>query len=134
MPEYTIEKLTDALNIVERPIKNTPIALLGLSYKANVGDLRESPAIILKDILLEKQAATFVYDPYFPEYSNVDSLEMALEKSYAVLIATDHKLFKEKLTPEYLLKHNIRIVIDGKNCLDKENIVKAGILYKGIGT
>ncbi len=134
MPEYTVEKLTDALNILERPIKNTPIALLGLSYKANVGDLRESPSVILKSILLEKQAATFVYDPFFPEHSNVESLEKALENSYAVVLATDHNIFKEKLTPEFLLKYNIRIVIDGKNCLDKENIIKAGILYKGIGT
>lgn len=134
MPEYTIEKLTDALNIVEKPIKNTPIGLLGLSYKANVGDLRESPAITLREILHEKQAATISYDPYFPEYSDVKSLDEALEKSFALLIATDHKIFTETLTAEYLSKFKIKIVIDGKNCLDKESIVKAGILYKGIGT
>ncbi len=134
MPEYTIEKLTDALNIFERPIKNTPIALLGLSYKANVGDLRESPSLTIRKILEEKQADIIAYDPYFPEYSDVQSLEEALGKALAVLIAADHKVFRERLTAAYLLEFGVKIVIDGKNCLDKESIVASGIVYKGIGT
>lgn len=134
MPEYTIEKLTDALNVIEKPIKNTPIALLGLSYKANVGDLRESPSLTIRKILEEKQADIIAYDPYFPEYSDARNLEEALEKAVAVLIATDHKLFREKLTADYLLHKGIKIVVDGKNCLDKESIIAYGIVYKGIGT
>jgi nucleotide sugar dehydrogenase len=133
MPDYTIVKLADALNYHEKSIKNTKIGLLGLSYKANVGDLRESPSIKLQAILLEKKADLLVYDPYFPYLSNTSSLEEILEKSYAIVIATDHKVFKV-LNAGILTKLNVKIVIDGKNCLNKQELVSAGIYYKGIGT
>jgi nucleotide sugar dehydrogenase len=132
MPEYTIDKLTDALNFIEKPIKNTPVGLLGLSYKSNVGDLRESPSIRLKSILEEKKADLFIFDPYFPEMSNVKSLDELLNKCEAILIATDHTEFKA-LTGEKLKSHGIKVVIDGKNCLDKEDINSKDIYYRGIG-
>ncbi len=132
MPEYTIDLLADALNKFEKPIKNTKIGLLGLSYKANVGDIRESPSIKLESILLEKGADLLVYDPYFMDSSNVGSLDELLEKSYAILVATDHNEFKE-IAADTLAKSGVRIVIDGKNCLDKGAIVSKGIYYKGIG-
>ena len=133
MPEYTIDKLTEALNIFEKSVKNTKVGLLGLSYKANVGDIRESPSLKLKDILIEKHADLLIFDPYFPEMSNTESLEEILQKSYAIVLATDHKVFKQ-LTAEKLLEYDIKIVIDGKNCLNKQEIQDVGIYYKGIGT
>jgi nucleotide sugar dehydrogenase len=133
MPEYTINLLSEALNNYEKPIKKTTIGLLGLSYKGNVGDLRESPSIKLKNILIEKGADLLIYDPFFPEMSNVNSLDEILNKSYAILIATDHDIFKN-ITGEILKKNNINIVIDGKNCLNKIDILNSGIHYKGIGT
>ncbi len=133
MPEYTINLLIEALNTFEKPVKNTPIGLLGLSYKGNVGDLRESPSIKLKNILIEKGAELYIYDPFFPNMSNVKSLDEILEKSFAILIATDHNIFKE-ISAEKLKKYDIKIVIDGKNCLNKEKILNLQIFYKGIGT
>lgn len=132
MPEYTIEKLIDALNIIEKPIKNTSIGLLGLSYKANVGDIRESPSIKLRSILLEKQANLFIFDPYFPEMSNVKSLDEILDKCDAILIATDHSEFNG-LSAELLFDKGVKVVVDGKNMLDKFEITSKGILYRGIG-
>ncbi len=132
MPEYTIEKLIDALNIIEKPIKNTSIGLLGLSYKANVGDIRESPSIKLRNILLEKQANLFIFDPYFPEMSNVKSLDEILDKCDAILIATDHNEFNG-LSAELLFDKGVKVVVDGKNMLDKFEITSKGILYRGIG-
>ena len=132
MPDYTIDLLAEALNQFEKPVKNTKIALLGLSYKANVGDLRESPALEIRDKLIKKGAALEIYDRYFPELSTCKSLEEILEKCVAVLIATDHKEFKA-IDSAVLKKHDIKLVIDGKNCLDKEEIQAAGIYYKGIG-
>lgn len=132
MPEYTIDKLVDALNFIEKPIKNMPIGLLGLSYKANVGDIRESPSIKLISLLKEKGAIVHIFDPYFLEMSNTKSLEEILEKSIAVVIATDHTIFKE-LSGEKLKQHDVKIVIDGKNCLNKVNVESSGIYYKGIG-
>ena len=133
MPDYTIDLLAAALNEFEKPIKNTKIGLLGLSYKANVGDIRESPSIKLQNLLIEKGADLFVYDPFFPEMSNVNSLDEILEKSFAIVVATDHKVFKE-LNATKLKNHNVNIVIDGKNCLNKTEILEKGIFYKGIGT
>ncbi len=132
MPEYTIDKLIDALNHIEKPIKNTPIGLLGMSYKANVGDLRESPSIKLKSFLEEKSANLFIYDPYFPELSNTNSIDELLEKCDAILLATDHKEFK-LLSGELLNKKNVKVVIDGKNFLNKDDIECYNIIYKGIG-
>ncbi|HRP01423.1 MAG TPA: nucleotide sugar dehydrogenase [Candidatus Kapabacteria bacterium] len=133
MPEYTIDLLIDALNEYELPIKNTKIGLLGLSYKADVGDIRESPSIKLQNFLIEKGADLYVYDPYFLDKSNTKSLDEILDKSFAILIATNHNIFTN-LNSETLIKHNIKIVIDGKNCLDKKDILNAGLYYKGIGT
>ena len=132
MPEYTVDLLTAGLNKIEKPLKNTKVGLLGMSYKANVGDLRQSPAIEIKKILLEREADLEVYDKYFPELSTCDTLEDILENSFAVVIATDHTEFKN-IDPEMLKKHNVKVVIDGKNCLDKNEIKSAGIYYKGIG-
>lgn len=132
MPAYTIELLANALNEYAKPIKSTPIGLLGLSYKANVGDLRESPALKIMQILQQKGADLIVFDPYFPEMSNASSLEEILEKSFAIIIATDHSAFRT-INSELLAKHNVKIVIDGKNCLNKEEIRASGIYYKGIG-
>jgi len=126
MPEYTVELLAAGLNKFEKSIKKTKIGLLGMSYKANVGDLRESPAIDIKESLIEREADLEIYDKYFPEISTCSSLDEILEKSYAILIATDHDEFK-KIDAELLKKYDIKIVIDGKNCLDKEAIISNGI-------
>lgn len=132
MPAYTINLLADGLNETARAIKGTAIGLLGMSYKANVGDLRESPSIELKQLLLEKGAELEIFDPYFPELSTTSSLEELLSKVDTILIATDHKEFKT-LTADTFKQYNIKVVIDGKNCLDKNEIKSAGIYYKGIG-
>ncbi|MDX9791042.1 MAG: nucleotide sugar dehydrogenase [Candidatus Kapabacteria bacterium] len=132
MPEYTIDKLVDALNLIELPVKNTPVGLLGLSYKANVGDLRESPSSKLRSLLEDKKADLHIFDPYFPELSNVKSLEDLLTNCEAVLIATDHSEFKT-LTGADFKKHGVKVVVDGKNCLNKKDIESFGVIYQGIG-
>lgn len=132
MPEYTVELLSMALNKFAKPLKNTNIGLLGMSYKANVGDLRESPALDIHNLLIEREAKVEVYDPYFPDMNTCQSLDDILDKSFAILIATDHNEFLQ-IDSSLLKKHNIEVVIDGKNCLDKDEIISAGIYYKGIG-
>lgn len=133
MPEYTVEKLQDALNLVKLPMNGTKVAVLGLAYKANVDDTRESPAFeIIKD-LKKHQAEVVIFDPHVLSQSTVASLEEALAASQAIIVATNHKEFIETLTPELVAQHDIKVVIDGKNCLDKEAFEKAGIIYRGIG-
>jgi nucleotide sugar dehydrogenase len=133
MPAYTVELLQDALNTVKLPLNGTHIGVLGLAYKANIDDLRESPALKVIEHLKKHLAKVHTFDPYVKHLSTTKSLEALLKKSQALVLVTDHKDFKELLTPTFLKKHGIKVIIDGKNCLDKKTFAKAGILYKGIG-
>lgn len=132
MPKYTVELLVNALNEYEKPLKNTRVGLLGISYKANVADLRESPSLKIRQLLEKKEADLIVYDSFFPEMSNRNNLEEVLNDSFAIIVAADHDEIR-KIDTEMLKKCDVKIVIDGKNCLDKESISNNGIYYKGIG-
>ncbi|MDD5083450.1 MAG: nucleotide sugar dehydrogenase [Candidatus Moranbacteria bacterium] len=133
MPEYTVEKLQDALNLVKLPMNGTAIGVLGLAYKANVDDTRESPAFEVIKNLNKHLAIVETFDPHVLGKSTSQSLEAILEKSKAVIVTTNHKEFIDMLTPELLNKYGILVVIDGKNCLDKDLLESAGIIYRGIG-
>ncbi len=132
MPEYTVERLQDALNEVKLPINGTKIALLGLSYKENIADLRESPCLEIQEILEKMGADLIVFDPFVPDMSNIESLEKALDECEAVVVATAHKQFGD-LTEKIGKRKNIKVVVDGMNKLDKEKIEKSGKVYRGIG-
>jgi len=105
---------------------------LGISYKADVDDIRESPALKIINILKTKDADVFIFDPYVKKESNVKDLNELLQKSDYIILATDHKEFKD-INPVKLKDNNIKIIIDGRNCLDKEKIKDLGIAYHGIG-
>lgn len=130
MPEYTVQKLIIGLNNLKLAVKGTKITLLGLSYKPNVGDIRESPAITIKKMLLSLGAILKTYDPYVP--GDHKDLKSALKDSVAVVIATSHNEFKANL-PKLLSKSKIKLVVDGRNCLDKKVTESYNIIYKGIG-
>lgn len=133
MPEYSVERMQDALNENGMAMKGSTIGVLGLAYKANVDDLRESPALEIVEILKEHFCKVETFDPHVKRLSTSKTLETLLKKSDAIFIATDHREFKEMITPALLKKNNIKVIVDGKNCLDKEAFKKAGIIYKGIG-
>jgi len=132
MPEYTVDRLQEALNEVKLPINGTKIALLGLSYKEDIADLRESPCLEIQEILEKMGADLLVYDPFVPDMSNVKSLEEALDRAEGVVIATAHKRFGD-LTKEITKRKNIKAVVDGMNRLDGKEIEKEGKIYRGIG-
>ena len=133
MPEYTVEKLQDALNLVKLPMNGTTIGVLGLAYKANVDDTRESPSFDVIKHLEKHLAKVETFDPHIIKKSSTKSLEEILEKAQAIVVCTNHKEFIETLTPELLKQYNIQVVIDGKNCLDKDMFEKEGLIYRGIG-
>ncbi len=130
MPQYCINRLTTALNEVGMPVKDTKIALLGLSYKPEVGDLRQSPALDIQQKLIKLQANLITYDPYLE--SDEKDLLSAVKNATAIVIATAHQEFIEKL-PELLKESAVKVIIDGRNCLDKDYIESMGIIYRGIG-
>jgi len=131
MPEFTVKKIMEALNEVGKSVKGTKISILGLAYKPNVDDIRESPSLIIIEKLKQLGADLEIYDPYILAQSTVKTLEDAL-KSECLVIATAHKEFLE-ISYEELKKNGIKVVVDGRNCLDKEKIKSLGIVYKGIG-
>jgi UDP-N-acetyl-D-glucosamine dehydrogenase len=131
MPTYAVEKLVLGFNEIGKSIKNSKIGLMGLSYKANVGDLRESPALVIKNILEQKYKATLeVFDPYFPKLSTCNNLIEFLAKCEAVVLTVNHDEFLT-LKPKYW--QNVKIIVDGKNCLDPNLFSSSGQLYLGIG-
>ena len=132
MPCYTVELLENELQKLSKSIKGAKVGVLGIAYKANVGDIRESPALKVIETLKEKKAEVFVFDPYVKRNSNVDYLDELMQKSDYIIFVTDHNEFKN-MDLNKLKENNIQIIIDGRNCLDNEKIKQMGILYHGIG-
>lgn len=129
MPEFTVDQLIEGLNEAGLTPKGAKVTLLGLSYKANVGDDRESPSYKVIQILKDKGVNLRTYDPYFPDKSSAHSLDEALKAADAVILATNHKEFLEIDFNDL----GIKVLVDGKNCLDKSKLSKQ-LVYKGIGT
>lgn len=134
MPQYTVDLLTEGLRHLKLKPKNVSVALLGLTYKKNIDDIRESPALEIRSLLEKERFKNLrVFDPHVMKLSNVSSLPQALTGAQAVVIGTDHTEFTAKLTPAQLKKYGVKLVIDGKNSLDADGVAAAGILYRGIG-
>ena len=132
MPEYSVERMQDALNSIKRPMNGEKIGLLGLAYKANVDDMRESPSFEILKHLKKHGAVVTVFDPHILDKSDTKTLEETLAHVDHIFVATNHDEF---VTMDYdlLKKHNINVVLDGKNCMDKDKIESMDIVYYGIG-
>jgi UDP-N-acetyl-D-glucosamine dehydrogenase len=102
MPEYVVHRVADALNDRDKAVKGSRILILGLAYKPNVDDERESPSYVLMDLLSERGAQVEYHDPYVPvikptrEHSHwagkqsVEWNRATIESFDLVLIATNH--------------------------------------------
>jgi UDP-N-acetyl-D-glucosamine dehydrogenase len=102
MPEYVIHKVADALNAYRCAIRGSRVLILGLAYKPNVDDERESPSYVLMEMLKQRGAEVSYYDPYVPivrptrehpHWAGTRSIEWNREtiQGYdAVVIATNH--------------------------------------------
>lgn len=132
MPEYTVELLQDKLNEVKLPLNGTNIGILGISYKANVDDDRESPYYGIVKALGKHKAKIHSFDPHILAKSSCKTLEALLKKSQAIILVTNHKEFSE-INGKLLKKYGIKVIIDGMNALNKDEIKKSGVIYKGIG-
>ncbi len=94
MPYFCLDKITRALNSVEKSVKGSTVHLVGVSYKADVGDLRESPALKLVELLRDEGANVSYHDPHIaalPEHGLESiSLDGALDSADCVAIVTAH--------------------------------------------
>jgi UDP-N-acetyl-D-glucosamine dehydrogenase len=133
MPEYTVSVLQDLLNERGYPLKGTPIAVLGVAYKRNVDDPRESPFFKLRDILTRKGAKLSIFDSWITDENTVQSIDECLEQSRAVVIVTEHSDIIDKLSHLEFADSLIEVIVDGRNCLDAEKIIRHNVLYRGVG-
>jgi UDP-N-acetyl-D-glucosamine dehydrogenase len=100
MPAYWVQQVQDRLNEAGKPVKGSKILVLGIAYKKDVGDIRESPALDIIHLLISKGALVSYHDPYVPRFAN-DGIAMesvvdwksALNEVDCVVIATDHSQY-----------------------------------------
>lgn len=101
MPRFVLGRITDALNDRGKPVRGSKVILLGVAYKPDIDDLRESPAIDLIHLLKEKGAVVSYYDPYIPHiYADGETEAMdsepdlldAVRAADCVVIVTNHKV------------------------------------------
>ncbi len=121
MPEYVISRLAEFLNEEGKPIKGSKICLLGMAYKKDVDDPRESPSFVLMDLLRARGAILSYNDPHIPklprmrhhDVPDLSSQELTpefLADQDCVLIATDHTAYDYAM----IVKHS-RFVLDTRN-------------------
>ena len=132
MPVYTADLVAQALGKKHIPLKGSKVAVLGLAYKPDIDDCRESPAFEIVAELKRRGAEVVTYDPFVPEKSTAPSLDSAMHGAHAVVIATAHEVFRV-LRPTDFVRYHIQAVIDGRNCLDKQAFAGTDLTYIGVG-
>lgn len=106
MPYYVVERMTRILNEHKRCLNGAKILILGITYKKDIGDLRESPALKIIKLLEKEGANIFYHDPYIPsfllqgkQYGSIKLTDDFLEKVDIVLVTTDHSSYDyERIT------------------------------------
>jgi UDP-N-acetyl-D-glucosamine dehydrogenase len=125
MPRYVVERLSDALNDCSKPMRGSKIALLGMAYKKDVDDPRESPGFELMELLLKQGAVVTYNDPHIPQlppmrrYPHLHMRSQPLTPEYlqaqdAVLIVTDHSTYDWP----WVVRHS-GLVVDSRNATAK---------------
>lgn len=120
MPLYVMDKITDALNDDGKAVRNSKIVVLGVAYKRDVNDVRESPALDILTLLQEKGAHVVYHDPYVDRVrlegeavmTNTPYSQALLENADCVVIITDHTNFDY----QDILDHS-KLVVDTRNAM-----------------
>jgi len=130
MPYFVIDQLADGLNKQRKSINGSKILVLGLAYKRDIDDLRESPSLTIIELLREKGADVAYNDPYFPTVGqgrhyalNMTNTPLEnLEQYDAVMIVTDHSSYNYRAIVE-----QAKLVVDTRNAtkgIDSPKIVR----------
>jgi UDP-N-acetyl-D-glucosamine dehydrogenase len=124
MPHYVFGKIADALNEAGKAVKGSRVLILGVAYKADVNDLRESPALDIIHLLQAKGAEVTYHDPYVPQLNEDDLVltgitldEARLQQTDCVVITTAHSSYDW----EWIVS-NSRLVIDTRNATHNLNV------------
>jgi UDP-N-acetyl-D-glucosamine dehydrogenase len=94
MPYHCVERIEHALNDVAKPVRGSRVLVLGASYKGGVGDVRESPALRIMEVLKDRGAELSYHDPFVASLPELElqsvALESAVERADAVVLVTAH--------------------------------------------
>lgn len=132
MPEWVIAKISDALNVKGKALHGAKVLVLGIAYKKNVDDMRESPSVALMEILRDKGTEVFYSDPYVPIFPKMrehrfDLSSTALTKDFlasvdCAVLATDHDDFDYP----FILEH-APLIVDTRGVYPQgaDKVVKA---------
>jgi len=111
MPYYVVEKTVDALASRGKVVRGARILLVGLAYKKDVDDIRESPAFALMKILLQRGAQVDYYDPYVPRVEKTRQFDSGIVSIDPV--------------PERLRQYDAAIIVTDHSCVDYQSILSA---------
>ncbi len=132
MPSWVVSKVADTLNDLGKSISKSKILVLGVAYKKNVGDLRESPAIEIIEILIKKGANIEYSDPFVTDLkaiknssfntNSIDLTEQSIANKDVVIITTDHDQFDLEFVQQNALK-----IIDTRGAYKESfsNVIRA---------
>lgn len=115
MPFWVVGKVASALNKCKKPINGSKILVLGIAYKKNIDDMRESPSVKLMELLQKQGAEIFYHDPFVPVFPkmrdyhfDLESVDISDVSSYdCILIATDHDVFDYDF-----IQKNAKMIVD----------------------
>ena len=132
IPYYVVEKTIKALNINNIPIKGAKILLIGVAYKPDVDDMRESPALKIMDLLEKEGAQVDYHDPYIPvlpktrkyqfKKTSISLTPQNIAQYDAVVITTNHSNIDYQL-----IAKKAKLIIDTRNALGIKGIQKGKI-------
>ena len=121
MPHFVVEKVRSALNMAKRAVNGSRILILGVAYKPDVDDVRESPALEIIRELEEDGAEVVFHDPHVPviqwegrRWHGVEFTEDALEAADAVVLVTDHSVLDLER-----IHRCARILVDSRNATSR---------------
>ncbi len=123
MPHFVVGKVVDALNRFRKPVNGARVLILGVAYKKNISDMRESPALDIIELLNRKGAAITYCDPHVPVLTE-HGLSMksetfsaaTLRKADCVVVVTDHDAFDWRL-----VARESKVIVDARNALKGKN-------------
>ncbi|HJL84431.1 MAG TPA: UDP-glucose/GDP-mannose dehydrogenase family protein [Candidatus Marinimicrobia bacterium] len=122
-------------------LKDERVAVLGLAFKANTDDIRESRAVVMVDYLLSREAEVAVYDPaamsnmkqLYPDLDYAESIESAVRGASAVLVMTDWNEFRGMDLAHIGELMDKKVIVDAKNLLSREQLAENGFAFEGVG-
>ena len=140
MPEHIFDLVVEGLNDAGRAVKDSKVVILGVSYKKNTSDMRNSPSNEVIKLLEDKGARVYTFDPWIEKektaeistmYSDFDEV---VEKADCLVLLVDHDEFRN--LDLNMIKSKAKspcVIVDGKGFFDPSKLKSSGFVYKGVG-